>query len=175
MAKVPVASIDLKQHDVSPDRGFLPDPDPTRALPGPLALWQELAGELPKRLAAGRVRSAVRTLPRFDLAALREPAEERAAMRALSFLGHAYVWEGGAPDPVLPQRLAAPWCALAPTATRYAWDGSGDWSELGAQAVLPPPVDRYLRSAVPMQVAADPSPTEIARLQALGYLEVGKP
>jgi hypothetical protein len=28
---------------------------------------------------------------------------------------------------------------------------------------------------VPMQVAADPSPTEIARLQALGYLEVTKP
>jgi arylsulfatase A-like enzyme len=73
------------------------------------------------------------------------------------------------------QRRADAHAALAPTATRYAWDGSSAWSELGAQAVLPPQVDRYLRSAVPMQVAADPSPTEIARLQALGYLEVTKP
>ena len=107
------AAEDLKQYDVSVQRGFLPEPDPERALPGPLALWQELASELPKRLAAGRVRSAVRTLPKFDLAALRSPAEERVAMRTLSFLGHAFVWEGGAPDPLLPPQLAAPWCALA--------------------------------------------------------------
>jgi indoleamine 2,3-dioxygenase len=35
-------------------------------------------------------------------------------MRVLSFLGHAYVWEGGAsPAPALPALLAVPWCAVA--------------------------------------------------------------
>ena len=107
------ANGDLKRFDVNPERGFLPEHDPERALPAPLALWQELASELPKRLAAHRVRTAVRSLPRFELAALRSPAEERAAMRVLSFVAHAFVWEGAAPEPTLPQQLAAPWCALA--------------------------------------------------------------
>jgi indoleamine 2,3-dioxygenase len=141
MAKASEASVDLKPHDVSPQRGFLPDPDPVRALPAQLALWQELAGELPKRLAAGRVRSAVRTLPRFDLAALRSPAEERAAMRALSFLGHAFVWEGGAPEPVLPPQLAAPWCALArrlgrPPVLSYASYALDNWRRFDAHGPI---------------------------------------
>ena len=83
MAHARESNVDLKPYDVSPERGFLPDPDPEPALPAPLALWQELAAELPKRLAAQRLRGAVRTLPPFELAALRSPAEERAAMRVL--------------------------------------------------------------------------------------------
>jgi indoleamine 2,3-dioxygenase len=107
------AAGDLKRFDVHAERGFLPEQDPERVLPSPLALWQELASELPKRLAAQRVRDAVRALPRFEPAALRSPAEERAAMRVLSFVAHAFVWEGGAPAAVLPEALAAPWAALA--------------------------------------------------------------
>jgi len=61
--------------------------------------------------------------------------------------------------------------ALAPSGVRYTWDGSGTWSEIGAQAVLPPQVDRYLRTAVPMHAAAAPSDPAIERLRALGYLE----
>ena len=138
---MPHGAEDLKRYDLSAQRGFLPDPDPARELPAPLALWQELAGELPKRLAAGRVRSAVRTLPRFDLAALRSPAEERAAMRALSFLGHAFVWEGGAPEPVLPQQLAAPWCALArrlgrPPVLSYASYALDNWRRFDAHGPI---------------------------------------
>src|SRR5262245_61090000 len=113
MALARETNVDLKPYDVSPARGFLPDPDPEPALPPALALWQELAAELPKRLAARRLRDAVRTLPPFELAALRSPAEERAAMRVLSFLGHAFVWEGGSPEPVLPRALAAAWCEVA--------------------------------------------------------------
>jgi indoleamine 2,3-dioxygenase len=132
MAHASESNVDLKRFDVSPERGFLPEADPERALPAPLALWQELASELPKRLAAQRVRAAVRNLPPFELAALRSPAEERAAMRALSFLGHAFVWEGGAPDPVLPATLAAPWCALArrlgrPPVLSYASYALDNW------------------------------------------------
>ena len=103
----------FKRFDVHPERGFLPEQDPERALPAPLALWQELASELPKRLAAQRVRTAVSSLPRFELTALRSLVEERAAMRVLSFVAHAYVWEGASPAAALPRQLAAPWAALA--------------------------------------------------------------
>jgi len=138
---MPAASNDLKRFEVSDERGFLPERDPERALPAPLALWQELASELPKRLAARCVRDAVRTLPRFELAALRSPADERAAMRALSFLGHAFVWEGAAPAAALPPHLAAPWCALAaklgrPPILSYASYALDNWRRLNAQGPL---------------------------------------
>jgi indoleamine 2,3-dioxygenase len=132
MAHVSESTVDLKRFDVSSERGFLPEADPERELPAPLALWQELASELPKRLAAQRVRAALRSLPAFELGALRSPAEERAAMRVLSFLGHAFVWEGGAPDPALPSVLAVPWCALArklgrPPVLSYASYALDNW------------------------------------------------
>ena len=141
MGQAPESNVDLKHYEVSAQRGFLPEPDPECALPGPLALWQELASELPKRLAAQRVRAALRTLPRFDLAALRSPADERAAMRALSFLGHAFVWEGGVPDPVLPPLLAAPWCAIArrlgrPPVLSYASYALDNWRRFDPQGPL---------------------------------------
>ena len=141
MAHARESNVDLKPYDVSPERGFLPDPDPETALPAPLALWQELAGELPKRLAAQRLRAAVRSLPPFELAALRSPAEERAAMRVLSFLGHAFVWEGGVPDPILPQQLAAAWCALAhrlgrPPVLSYASYALDNWRRFDARGPL---------------------------------------
>ena len=141
MAHARESNLDLKPCDVSPERGFLPEPDPEPALPAPLALWQELAGELPKRLAAQRLRAAVRSLPPFELAALRSPAEERAAMRVLSFLGHAFVWEGGVPEPVLPRQLAAAWCAIArrlgrPPVLSYASYALDNWRRFDARGPL---------------------------------------
>src|SRR5262245_66581655 len=141
MAQARESIVDLKPYEVSPERGFLPDPDPEPALPAALGRWQELASELPKRLAAQRVRAAVRTLPVFDLSALRSPAEERAAMRVLSFLGHAFVWEGGVPDPVLPRHLAAPWCAIArrlgrPPVLSYGSYALDNWRRFDARGPL---------------------------------------
>ena len=141
MATPSETSADLKRFDVDPERGFLPEHDPVRELPAALALYQELASELPKRLAARRVRGAVRSLPRFELSALRSLAEERAAMRVLSFLGHAYVWEGGAPTPALPAQLAAPWAALArrlgrPPILSYASYALDNWRRFDASGPL---------------------------------------
>lgn len=132
---------DLKRFDVSAERGFLPERDPERALPPPLALWQELASELPKRLAARSTRAALRSLPRFALDALRSPAEERAALRVLSFLGHAFVWEGGEPVASLPAQLAVPWCALAgrlgrPPILSYASYALDNWRRFDARGPL---------------------------------------
>jgi len=131
----------LKHFDVHAERGFLPELDPERALPGALMLWQELAGELPKRLAAQRVRNAVETLPRFELGALRSPAEERAAMRVLSFIAHAFIWEGASPAPLLPQQLAAPWATLAqrlgrPPILSYASYALDNWRRFDPRGPL---------------------------------------
>jgi indoleamine 2,3-dioxygenase len=141
MAHAREPNLDLKPYEVSPERGFLPEADPERALPVALGLWQELAAELPKRLAAQRLRPAVRALPPFDLAALRSPAEERAAMRVLSFLGHGFVWEGGVPEPVLPQQLAAAWCAVArrlgrPPVLSYASYALDNWRRFDARGPI---------------------------------------
>lgn len=135
------ATSDLKRFDVDPERGFLPEHDPERALPASLSLWQELASELPKRLAARRVRDAVRSLPRFELGALRTGAEERAAMRALSFIAHAYVWEGASPAASLPKQLAAPWWALArklgrPPVLSYASYALDNWRRFDPRGPL---------------------------------------
>jgi indoleamine 2,3-dioxygenase len=141
MAQGRESNVDLKRYDVSHERGFLPEPDPESALPASLGLWQELADDLPKRLAAQRLRAAVRSLPRFDVSSLRSPAEERAAMRVLSFLGHAFVWEGGVPEPALPRELAAAWCAIArrlgrPPVLSYASYALDNWRRFDARGPL---------------------------------------
>jgi indoleamine 2,3-dioxygenase len=141
MATALETSADLKRFGVHPQRGFLPEHDPVRALPAEIALWQELASELPKRLAARRVRAAVRGLPDFALGALRSHDEERAAMRVLSFVAHAYVWEGGAPASVLPRQLAAPWMALAhrlgrPPILSYASYALDNWRRFDASGPI---------------------------------------
>src|SRR5262245_42387626 len=141
MAQDRESNADLKPYGVSAERGFLPEPDPERSLPAPLGLWQELARDLPKRLAAQRLRAAVRTLPPFDLGALRSPAEERAAMRVLSFLGHAFVWEGGVPEPTLPRAIAAAWYAVArrlgrPPVLSYASYALDNWRRFDPRGPL---------------------------------------
>jgi indoleamine 2,3-dioxygenase len=141
MAAPLAQSADLKRFDVDPERGFLPEQDPVRELPPALAAWDELAHELPKRLAAQRVRAAVNALPRFELAALRSEAEERAAMRVLSFLAHAYVWEGSTPAASLPHTIAEPWVELArrlgrPPILSYASYALDNWRRFDARGPL---------------------------------------
>jgi indoleamine 2,3-dioxygenase len=62
-------------------------------------------------------------------------------MRALSFLGHAYVWEGAAPASSLPQQLALPWAALAqrlgrPPILSYASYALDNWRRFDARGPL---------------------------------------
>ncbi len=125
----------LKAFDVSPERGFLPEPDPVRDLPAALAPWQELAAELPKRLLAGRVGTAVEALPLLPAEAAETERDRHTAMRALSFLAHAYVWERGAARAELPAALAVPWRALArklgrPPVLSYASYALDNWRRL---------------------------------------------
>ncbi len=110
--KVPVLA--LSDYGLSPDRGFLPD-DPLPAIPNAPTLT-ELGRELPKLLSARMVRlfvdghsSLLSSIP----PQWQEP-ELRAAMRLLSFAGHAYVWETPEqPAETLPAQLAGPWHKVA--------------------------------------------------------------
>ena len=46
----------LSKFQVDPERGFLPSPDPIEALPSAFSPWEEIAHDLPKLLAAGKLR-----------------------------------------------------------------------------------------------------------------------
>jgi len=126
---------ELKRFEVSPERGFLPEPDPLGALPAAFAPWEEIARELPKLLLAGRTRRALDALPPLDPAALPGEREARRAMLLLSYFGHAYVWGGSEPATRIPAGVAAPWVAVAARLERspvlsYASYALDNWRRL---------------------------------------------
>jgi indoleamine 2,3-dioxygenase len=103
----------LNTFEMSPQRGFLPSDDPLDRLPAELAPWDEIAGDLPKLLAASRCRAALERLPILDTASLQTGAEYERAMLLLSYLGHAYVWGQSPPADWLPAGVAVPWSQVA--------------------------------------------------------------
>jgi indoleamine 2,3-dioxygenase len=126
---------DLKAFELSRERGFLPEHDPARALPAELRPWDDLAADLPKLMAAGRVREALRALPVLDPRPLSGEATLRRAMLLLSYFGHAFVWGGAEPERVIPAAVAVPWCAVAarlgrPPVLSYASYALDNWRRL---------------------------------------------
>ncbi|HYB13045.1 MAG TPA: hypothetical protein VEG67_06215, partial [Myxococcota bacterium] len=125
----------LEGFGMSPQRGFLPEPDPCRRLPAAFGAWEELASELPKRLLTGTLRRVVRGLPELDLATLEGEGALRRAMLLLSFIGHAFVFESDPPAETLPKVLALPWCAAAerlgrPPVLSYASYALDNWRRI---------------------------------------------
>lgn len=132
---------DLKGFELSRERGFLPEPDPVRELPASFARWDELGADLPKLLAAGRVRAALRELPVIDPVTLSGDGPLRRAMLLLSYLGHAYVWGGPEPEARIPAGVAIPWCAVAarlgrPPVLSYASYALDNWRRLDPSGPL---------------------------------------
>jgi indoleamine 2,3-dioxygenase len=129
-------SLSLADYDISPDRGFLP-PDPCDHLPDCNTLNQ-LGRELPKLLSARMVRRFIdeqRSLLPSVPSDWRDE-DYRAAMRILSFAGHAYVWEvPEQPAVTLPPQLARPWYEVAqrlgrPPVLSYASYALDNWRRL---------------------------------------------
>jgi indoleamine 2,3-dioxygenase len=131
-----VTPLDLSNYGISPTQGFLPS-DPPEQLPDSPTL-NHLAHELPKLLSARMVRQFVdgqcQLLP--SIPATWRDQDYRAAMRILSFAGHAYVWE--VPDQAattLPPQLAQPWYDVAlklgrPPVLSYASYALDNWRRL---------------------------------------------
>ena len=128
--------LSLSEFEISPEQGFLPQ-DPLEQLPDCPTL-NHLGHELPKLLSARTVRRFVdehRTLLPSVPTTWREQ-DYRAAMRILSFVGHAYVWEiPDQPAATLPQQLAKPWHEVAqrlgrPPVLSYASYALDNWRRL---------------------------------------------
>ncbi len=130
------APLDFSEYEFSPEQGFLPQ-DPLGSLPDFPAL-NNLGHELPKLLSARTVRRFIteqrQLLPSIPSTWRME--EYRAAMRILSFCGHAYVWEvPDQPATTLPPQLAQPWHEVAqrlgrPPVLSYASYALDNWRRL---------------------------------------------
>lgn len=128
--------ISLKMHGISPERGMLPYPDPDRQkLPPAFFIWEEMARQIPKLLLSRHMRLFIETVPTLDAALLQE-CHLPAAMRALSFMGHAYVWADlYQPANRIPASVAIPWYGVAerlgrPPVLSYASYASDNWRRL---------------------------------------------
>ncbi len=130
------APLDLSDYGISPEQGFLPQ-DPLEQLPESSTLNQ-LGHELPKLLSARMVRQFIdeqrQLLP--SIPTTWRDQDYRAAMRILSFAGHAYVWEvPDQPAHRLPPQLAKPWHEVAqrlgrPPVLSYASYALDNWRRL---------------------------------------------
>src|SRR5919106_3807091 len=126
---------DCETFHVNPERGFLPTPDPVDQLPASFAPWEEIAHDLPKLLAAGRLRPVLEQLPVLDASQLHEDAHIRRAMLLLSYFGHGYVWGEQDPAQHLPAGVAVPWHTVAqrlgrPPVLSYASYALDNWQRL---------------------------------------------
>jgi indoleamine 2,3-dioxygenase len=128
--------LSLSDFEISPEQGFLPH-EPRENLPDCPALNQ-LGRELPKLLSARTVRRFIDEQPRLlsSIPTTWRNEDYRAAMRVLSFAGHAYVWEvPELPAATLPAQLAQPWHEVAqrlgrPPVLSYASYALDNWRRL---------------------------------------------
>jgi indoleamine 2,3-dioxygenase len=126
----------LADFGISPEQGFLPS-DPCETLPDCPTLNQ-LGHELPKLLSARQVQKFINARPSLlpSISSAWRDDECRAAMRVLSFAGHAYVWETPEqPAMTLPSQLARAWYELArklgrPPVLSYASYALDNWRRL---------------------------------------------
>src|SRR5439155_17857262 len=126
---------------VSAERGFLPRPDPLQMLPVLFEVWEEVAAEMPKLLAAGRLRATLDSLPPLDTAPLETDAELERAMLLLSYFGHGYVWGASPAIDRIPAGVAVPWHEVAgrlgrPPVLSYASYALHNWRRLEPAAPI---------------------------------------
>ena len=130
------AALNLSDYEISPEQGFLPQ-DPLGHLPDSPTL-NDLGRELPKLLSARTVRRFIdeHRLLVPSIPSTWRTEDYRAAMRILSFCGHAYVWEvPDQPAATLPPQLAQPWHQVAqwlgrPPVLSYASYALDNWRRL---------------------------------------------
>jgi indoleamine 2,3-dioxygenase len=136
MKQIAFPSQSLSDYGISPEQGFLPN-DPLESIPDGPRLNQ-LGRDLPKLLSARMVRRFIDEHPELlpSIPSTWHDPDYRAAMRILSFAGHAYVWEDPEqPAAKLPPQLAQPWYEVArrlgrPPVLSYASYALDNWRRL---------------------------------------------
>ncbi|MEO8340005.1 MAG: hypothetical protein ABI604_09850 [Nitrospirota bacterium] len=129
-------ALKFSDYEILPEQGFLPQ-DPLGHLPDSPTL-NDLGRELPKLLSARTVRRFIKEQPSLlpSIPPTWRTEDYRAAMRILSFAGHAYVWEvPDQPAATLPPQLATPWHEVAqrlgrPPVLSYASYALDNWRRL---------------------------------------------
>ena len=112
-----MATLYLRQFDVSDETGFFPREEPEASLPDRFKPWEEVVAQLPVLLSTNCLRKKVAGLPVVspeELSCLSEREWWRAYV-LLCYMCHAYVWGEGENNiaGVLPENLSIPWCAVA--------------------------------------------------------------
>lgn len=128
--------LSLGDYEISREQGFL-STDPCKQVPES-PLLNDLSHELPKLLSARMVRRFVDEHPSLlpSIPTSWREGDYRAAMRTLSFAGHAYIWEvQDQPAASLPPQLAQPWHEIAsklgrPPVLSYASYALDNWRRL---------------------------------------------
>jgi indoleamine 2,3-dioxygenase len=103
----------LREHEVDPERGFLPPADPLERLPPAFEPWEAVAPRVSALLLAGRLRATLEALPILESAKLESREELERAMLLLSVFGNAYVWAEAEPARTIPRPVAVPWHQVA--------------------------------------------------------------
>ncbi|CAO1597826.1 Indoleamine 2,3-dioxygenase [Xanthoria calcicola] len=110
--KVPI----LKDYGISPQYGFLPMELPLEALPDPYYNpWEAIVANLQALLLSKRLRGLIRATPVLSTSRLQDPAEWRRAYVLLSFMAHAYIWGGDAPEERVPPPISIPYLQVCET------------------------------------------------------------
>lgn len=101
-------------YDINAERGFLPFMDPLEILPPEFSPLEEVALSMPKLLAEGKLKDAIRRLPLIEKISDGERTR-RLLMTRLSFLGQGWIWENWkkGPELVIPKVIAVPWYKVA--------------------------------------------------------------
>lgn len=109
--------LNLKDYDVTPERGFLTPHDMDRVvLPGAFAPIVAAGKVLSDWMTSGRPRYFMDRLPEIDMDAhlpTLDDAQLRMLMVHYSFIVQAYVWGEAQAAKILPRNLAIPYCKLA--------------------------------------------------------------
>jgi indoleamine 2,3-dioxygenase len=131
----------LQQYDIDPKHGFLPASEPLTRLPAPFAAWEDLAQELPKLLAVGRIRQEINALPQLDHTLLEGIDQINRAMLLLSYFGASYVYGEAPIINIIPAQIAIPWFYVAqalgrPPVLSYASHALYNWRRFDSAASI---------------------------------------
>jgi indoleamine 2,3-dioxygenase len=112
-----MTKLNLKDYDVTPERGFLTPHDMGRVtLPEAFAPIADARRMMPGWMTSGRGRTFMNLLPEIDMdryLPVLDDAQLRMLMVHYSFIIQAYVWGEKEPAKILPRNLAVPYCKLA--------------------------------------------------------------
>ena len=142
--------MDLSHFNISPDRGFLPQPDPLTHLtqvesglaPDAVDTLEEMAVAAPGLLVSGEVRARLDDLPVFDLSAAQDTAVIERLFSMFAYFANSYIF-ATPDDPAghLPPGVAVPFHQLAekverPPILSYPAMVLNNWRRLEADGPL---------------------------------------